>query len=159
MAYSSSPARSDPGTVPPQAYSTPGAVVNTSQTESYLDEDAVPLPGDWETLFVTESVNTWFEKCHQWFTILHERATKHAARRSDARYIHIFKAIVAVVSADDHASPQVSSISARMRDDVIRHGLGAASLRSMQSLLILTNHFYSRGELIQFGNVLAICQR
>lgn len=116
-----------------------------------------------ETLAQTlteKSIETWFDQYHPWFPVVHEDTTKHGLRYNTPRYYYVMKAIsIVVVDDDEHASPQERQIADRMRDQVMHHGMTVASLQSVQALLILSNYYYNRGELFQFWNVLAMCQR
>lgn len=119
-----------------------------------MDADA------WTLIIIEKSVMTWFDKFHPCFPIVHEDSTRRALRLNNSRYYYILKAISAVVIYDDdHATPQDRQAAGRMRDEVMHHGMTAASLQSIQALLILSNHYYTHGHLVQFWNVLAMCQR
>lgn len=117
-------------------------------------------PEAWALAVVERSVMTWFDRYHPCFPIVHEDSTKRAVHMNNSRYHHILKAIaVVVVHDDDHSRPQERQAVDRMRDEVMQHGMTVASLQSVQALLVLSNHYYTHGQLFQFWNILAMCQR
>lgn len=130
-------------------------------TPESVFERSTLIPSDSLAQILTErSTETWFTRYHPWFPIVHEDTIKHGLRYNTPRYQNVLKAITAVVVDDDELSSlQDKQVAKRMRDEVMHHGMTAASLQSIQALLVLTNYYYNRGELFQFWNVLAMCQR
>lgn len=113
--------------------------------------------------------DTWFERYHPWFPILHRLSLLETLDNSmdsvsaSPLYI-VFKAISAVTLpcwalTNTLNQAQREQLSSHLRGQVIMEALGSLSLQSLQALLIITILDYGAGKLSEFWNVVATCKR
>jgi hypothetical protein len=113
--------------------------------------------------------DTWFERYHPWFPILHRLSLLEALDNdmpslSDSPLYIVFKAISAVTLpcwalTNTLNREQREQLSSHFRGQVIMQALGDLSLQSLQALLIITILDYGAGKLSEFWNLVATCKR
>ena len=116
---------------------------------------------------LNELCNTWFEKYHPWFPILHQPSLLEALQTYPAidtsTHQLVIKAIVAVTVLYCRTAPSTPSQSQQwsgtLRDRVIMDAMKQVSLQSVQALLVLSNLDYGGGQAHQFWNLMALCKR
>jgi hypothetical protein len=116
---------------------------------------------------LNELCNTWFEKYHPWFPILHQPSLFEALQTYPAietsTHQLVLKAIVAVTVLYCSSAPSTPSQrqqwSESLRDRVVMDAMKQVSLQSVQALLILSNLDYGGGQVHQFWNLVALCKR
>lgn len=116
---------------------------------------------------VNELCNTWFEKYHPWFPILHQPSLLEALQAcrviETSTHQLVIKAIVAVTVPYCRSLPstptQRQHWSETLRDKVVMDAMKQVSLQAVQALLILSNLDYGGGQVHQFWNLVALCKR
>ena len=113
--------------------------------------------------------DTWFERYHPWFPILHRLSLLEALESSvlslsESPLYIVFKAISAVTLpcwalTNTLNREQREQLSSHFRGQVIMEALGNLSLQSLQALLIITILDYGAGKLSEFWNLVATCKR
>ena len=113
--------------------------------------------------------DTWFERYHPWFPILHrlsllETLDNSMDSLSESPLYIVFKAISAVTLpcwalTNTLNREQREQLSSHFRGQVIMEALGSLSLQSLQALLIITILDYGAGKLSEFWNLVATCKR
>ena len=126
-------------------------------------------PGSLPQQTLSDLCNTWFERYHPWFPILHklsllQEVHNHAAPLVDSAQSIVLKAIVAVTLphwclSNPLTREQRSDFSAQFRNEVIMQAIGSLSLQSLQAILIITTIDYGAGKLSEFWNLVALCKR
>ncbi|RDL37437.1 Uncharacterized protein BP5553_04870 [Venustampulla echinocandica] len=136
---------------------------SSSRTNAVSDRGSISQ----QTL--SDLCNTWFERYHSWFPILHklsllEEVENNAAPLVDSPLSIVLKAIVAVTLphwclSNPPNREQRLELSTQFRNEVIMQAIGSLSLQSLQAILIITNIDYGAGKLSEFFNLLALCKR
>lgn len=122
----------------------PGAVTQLSQIES-------TPPLDWV------SHDVWMQKYQHWFPILHRTSVNNSFSRREG----LHKAIMAITMWDMASMPLDwrQTRSHTLCQEVILDAMTAVNLRSIQSLLILSIHFWGEGKWSEYSSTIAICKR
>ncbi|KAK6369904.1 hypothetical protein LTS17_009354 [Exophiala oligosperma] len=116
---------------------------------------------------VNELCNTWFEKYHPWFPILHQPSLLEALRAhpsvETSTHQLVIKAIASVTVPYCVSVPSTPSQrqqwSDTLRDRVVMDAMKQISLQAVQALLILSNIDYGEGKVHEFWNLVALCKR
>lgn len=128
------------------------------------------LPSEADALsgpVASELCNTWFERYHPWFPILHQPSVMEAIQSSwdpkSSRRPLVLRAIVAATIRHDQLLPstpeQRQNLSAQLSRFVLTEAMGTLSLDSVQALLILSVLHYGDGDILTSWNGLSICRR
>lgn len=135
------------------------AVTSSPRSLTISQQTATPLDDEVATV-ANKSLKIWFQNHHPYFPIIHEPSLRHVSDATSPRYELVWKAMTAAAILDQQEIPQWErTIAEQARDQVLVHGMKISSLQSVQALLILSNHYYSQGDLTQFWNIMAICKK
>lgn len=147
----------------PMSFSPQGLSINSSHAQEALTLETGPL----SDVVVSELCSVWFQSYHRWFPILHEptftQILQDAPRLSQCSRRLVVHAIVAVTIPHSQHLPQDTKLRKLWQEsleaNVVTNSMNAATLESLQALLILSVLSCGDGRIAQASNVFAMCRR
>lgn len=131
----------------------------------HMESDPSPLVESPENILIEplryELQMVWLQRYHPWFPILHHTSVGQAFSEASSTHCLLQKAIMAVTIWDipGVSWEQKQFSSATLRQEVILGAMNSLTLRSVQSLLILSILLLGEGKWPQYGSLTAMCQR
>lgn len=151
---------------PPQISFGSSETLRTPQSSAVqMETDPSPLVASPDNILIEplryDLQMIWLQRYRPWFPILHHTSVSQAFSEASSTQCLLQKAIIAVTIWDipSISSEQKQLVSTNLRQEVILVAMESLTLRSVQSLLILSILFWGEGNWVKYSNLTAMCQR